>query len=1462
MFGRGRVRAPVSLLTAMLLGLGLAGTAQAPALALQQPAAHSAAATAEPAKSTAGSAATDVADPAPAGSATDKPATPPSPRPSPPKKPLPKKFAQQEPNYVPAGCNTAAPAKNTVRCDADVRTDAEHHVLASADGPPSTALTPADVQAAYDLPDGGQGQTVAIVDAFGYSAVESDLAAYRTQFGLPACTTANGCLRKVDQRGGTDYPADDADWAEETALDVDSVSAACPQCHILLVEADSALVTDLGTATQTAVSLGAKFVSNSYSSPNESPSEASNTSYQHPGVVIAAATGDVGNVVGWPGDDPDVIAVGGTALAKDPSTSRGWTENAWDSGGSGCSLYEPQPAYQADLDTDCAHKATADISAAADPNTGGLAIFDTAKGGWLQVGGTSEATPLVTAMYALAGAPASGTFPVTYPYADQGNHLNDVTTGTNGTCGDVLCESGTGWDGPTGLGSPNGVSALTMGPHGTVEGKITDSAGGTPVAGASIVLTDPADKLTYHAKSAADGTFDVTLSAGTYSAQVTAYGYGTGTLPVVTVASGDTATADVSLVKVPSTLLSGKVTDASGHGWPLYAKITIDGYPNGSVYTDPKTGTYSVELPDQADYTLHVTPVYPGYGTSDSTVHLGTTGTTHNIPLSADRTACVAPGYAYPAQVDFENWSADTPGTDWSVTGADASHAGWEFDDPNQLPNLSGGTGNFATADPYDHGGAAEDTDLTTPTFDLSGQSTVHLQFDAAYIASDGSHAGVEASTDGGKTWAQVWQATPEFQGHVDLPLSGPALQDPSHLKFRFHYDGSDVSLFQLDNVVVGSCSVVPGGLVEGTVSDANTHQAVNGATVTDKDDPAVTTAGTATPDDTALGDGFYWLFDPAGKHTYTAAAPRYATATQQGATKADTVTKQNITLQAGQLKVSPTHATLKEELGRKSSSKITLTNTGGAPLHVSLGEQSASTGTGTGTASGADAARSSAGAPLRRVKGTFTTGPVTAPTSGQKVQKPAAPAVKAPPTAGAWQALTPYPEPVMDNAVATYEGRTYSVGGIQQIRAGVTLADGYVYDPSTSAWSAITPLPQPLEAPAAAFVGGTMYVVGGWNGSGNDGIQTRSTVYAYHPGSDTWTRVSDLPVPLASSSAAVYGGDLYVVGGTNDDGGTISSAVYRYDPAKNTWSRVADYPTTVQWGDCGATASGLVCAGGATMSGNHTVGLSDTYLYDAASDTWTRAADAPYTVWGAASSAGNGELQLVGGVTAGEESNSAIEYDPVTNTWSALPNANVVAFRGGGSGCGLTQVGGSLFDGSLGFPVGTTQAQTLPGYDSCAGGDIDWLSENKTEADVAPGHSITVRVTADASVLSAPGDYAAALSLTTDAPYATAPVAVTTKVTAPANWSEISGQVTDAATAGPLAGATVTVCDGKKSGCAHPLATVSTDKQGGYDLWLKPGSGQLTVTASAAGYADSTGEVTTKRGSRKTLGLRLSATS
>jgi subtilase family serine protease len=388
-------------------------------------------------------------------------------------------------------CSYAVPA-GYAHCDVHIRLDstARSERPARNGGGSSTlgdngAYDPSYLQSAYDVASaaaadgGGAGQVVALVDAYDDPNVASDLAYYRSYFGLPACpkgtvsSSATGCVfEKVNQNGSTStLPSANANWAVETSLDVEMVSAICPKCQILLVEANSASISDLGTAANEAVALKANAVSNSYGAGEYFGETADATSYyDHPGVAVTVSSGDSGYGVEFPAASPYVTAVGGTSLTQLTNTgTRNGSETAWSGAGAGCSAYEPKPAWQ--TDTGCASRTVADVSAVADPNTG-VWVYDSYQtSGWAIYGGTSVASPIIASFYALAGdASGSSAIPASYAYANP-SALYDVTSGSDGGCSpSYLCTAGAGYDGPTGLGtpggSPNSMAAFLAAPSG------------------------------------------------------------------------------------------------------------------------------------------------------------------------------------------------------------------------------------------------------------------------------------------------------------------------------------------------------------------------------------------------------------------------------------------------------------------------------------------------------------------------------------------------------------------------------------------------------------------------------------------------------------------------------------------------------------------------------------------------------------------------------------------------------------------------------------------------------------------------------------------------------------------------------------------------------------------------------------------------------------------------------------
>jgi hypothetical protein len=403
-------------------------------------------------------------------------------------------LGQPPPVKQPPGVRQACPQPQRagqMECMTLLRTNTKHY-LGLVPNQTVAGYSPAQLQSAYNLTNasssGGTGETVAVVSAYDDPNAVSDLAVYRAQFSLPACnpSTGAGCVTKENQEGqATPLPGIEPNggtsWASTESADLDMVSAICPNCHILMIESNTSDISNLGPAENTAASSGAAFVANSWNSGEFSGDRSLDGYFNHPGVAITVAASLLDYGTTYPTSSPFVTAVGGTTLTQDPGVPRGWTETVWNDGGghgtgSGCSMIEPKPPWQTVDDTSpagCLNRTENDVAAVADPDSG-VAIYDTYDGGtgWTEAGGTSVAAPVIAAVYALAGPPSAATYPASYPY--QSGHaadLYDVTSGSNGGCEtnrQYLCNAETGYDGPTGLGTPDGAGAFTNSATGNV----------------------------------------------------------------------------------------------------------------------------------------------------------------------------------------------------------------------------------------------------------------------------------------------------------------------------------------------------------------------------------------------------------------------------------------------------------------------------------------------------------------------------------------------------------------------------------------------------------------------------------------------------------------------------------------------------------------------------------------------------------------------------------------------------------------------------------------------------------------------------------------------------------------------------------------------------------------------------------------------------------------------------------
>ena len=331
----------------------------------------------------------------------------------------------------------------TASCHALVVTDGVGNPNASTS---PTGLSPGTIKSVYNYSTSstaGAGQTIAIVDAYDDPTAESDLATFSSQYELPACTTANGCFKKVDQNGGSSYPRKDAGWALEISLDVQWAHAIAPGAKILLVEASSNSFTNL-LAAEDYAKMHAGYVSNSWGGSEFSGESSYDSHFAQSGVSFFVSSGDSGLPAQYPSASPNVISVGGTTLNF--SGSSFLSETGWSGSGGGCSLYETANGSQSSGQVNCNGKrATPDVSLDADPASG-VSVYDTTRyqgqSGWFRVGGTSASSPMWAARAASAGVTVNSG----YVYGNSISY-RDITAGNNGASALV------GYDLVTGLGS-------------------------------------------------------------------------------------------------------------------------------------------------------------------------------------------------------------------------------------------------------------------------------------------------------------------------------------------------------------------------------------------------------------------------------------------------------------------------------------------------------------------------------------------------------------------------------------------------------------------------------------------------------------------------------------------------------------------------------------------------------------------------------------------------------------------------------------------------------------------------------------------------------------------------------------------------------------------------------------------------------------------------------------------------
>jgi N-acetylneuraminic acid mutarotase len=675
-----------------------------------------------------------------------------------------------------------------------------------------------------------------------------------------------------------------------------------------------------------------------------------------------------------------------------------------------------------------------------------------------------------------------------------------------------------------------------------------------------------------------------------------------------------------------------------------------------------------------------------------------------------------------------------------------------------------------------------------------------------------GGLAQVDYTTDGGTTWQTAWTANTVTQGQFQFTV--PSASSAQTVQLRFRLQGtdstSDIGVWTITNVRLGAAwlTPTPGGLVEGRVTDTSTSDGVDGASVavTGRPDATATTAQVTGP-----GDGFYYLFAPAGRQAVTAAQLNYGTAHATADVTAGKVTQSDFAMPAGRLAA---HGTVKATLapGGTTTRTLTLTNTGSRPATFAIDQfpgsntsgtdpattNAAITPTGT-TAAGATTSGTTAADTPARGNPASEAGPATIRTmlpglraaaseakkaaadgdtreatvlrrlraiteetqanvgNGPAHASPAATASSATSSGPAWSALPDMPAPTYYGIAAAYDGRLYEGLGV----SGSGFATGLwgvlnAYDPATGTWTEEASAPIPSVVAGYGVIGDNLYLTGGFDITG---AETPTQVYDFT--TNTWSEAAADPYTFIGTDA-VADGKLYQIGGEDSTTLAPSDAVSVYDPSGGTWSQAPSYPIAISGQACGVIDGTIYCAGGENAAGT---AVSAAYKYTPGDSSWQEIASLPVALGSSAFSVANGELLVSGGQNA-SGANTAVgyQYNPAKNWWTPLP-ATPFTLEGA---AGVAGPGGFYAFGGIGADdPGIKEAYVLSGYSQAGPVSLPWLSLSQATGTIQPGHSvtITVRLNAAGGGLSGGGTVTAALGLETDTPYEVTPVPVSLTV-------------------------------------------------------------------------------------------------
>ena len=1174
------------------------------------------------------------------------------------------------------------------RCHSQIVTDANSNVIVNFT---PFGFGPPDLLSAYNVPTGGgAGQTIGIVDAFDNPFAEQDLAAYRAQYGLPPCTSASGCFTKVNEQGLSEpLPQENFGWAVESSLDIEMASAICPNCNILLVEASSQNESDLGASVDTAVTLGATVVSNSYGFPEDSSYVANDALYyNHPGVFITASSGDSGFGANYPATSSYTTAVGGTSLAQDPTTPRGWSETGWSGSGSGCSQYFPKPSWQ--TDTGCTMRMGADMSAVADPATG-VAVYSTFEGGWTTLGGTSVASPLVASLFAVV---SRNTVNASFIWQNT-QDFYDVTSGSNGTCPIAYeCTVGPGYDGPTGWGTPDG--ALIGIPIRIATG--AEACAGQAGAAATVTVFG-GGSLGF------DG--DVTLSLTAVSPTPPAGGEITATFSPnpVPAPPESGSTASMQITTTPATPAGTYTLTVQGTSTGVTQSTTMtlivrDGPPGAVTLQTPASGANGVGFAptftwtaatEDTSYTLTILSSSDCSGTPLHSYPV--TGTTFTVPASdalpnfaslswqvTATNACATPTVS--ACSPFQTQSCAPAQNLVTNGGFEQGLTGWSSDaviPPPVVTSAEPHSGTYAVqlgeigyfgVEPS--GDSALSQVLTVPS-GVSPTLTFWEWPESPFLPySDQQYAIVTPIAPAGPSVTLLSEVN-DAQAYIQRQFSLAQFAGQTvRLTFGVHESGSypygtgmyidDVSAvytrcgppdFSLQMTPVSGSEVCAGNSISYTVSvsSLNGPNFTSPVTLSATGLPPGTSASFAT-NPVAPGQSTTVTLQtsrPTIGQTYSFAVTGAAVTPPPNGTHSVSA---NVTIDAnvpdapqvlspsnGQVNVSMV-PTLSWTAPFVPDGSAAATAGGplffGAPqyhLQVALDSAFANVVIDTNLAATMFTPTSSLGMATQyfwRVSATNLCG--TSPWSSVSSFIVGA-------CTEGWTTLAPIPVSTLDNAsaVAVPEvGKIYFIGGGNGYY-GESYNQTWAYDPASDSWSQKSDVPAPgvgATYGSAVEIGGTIYVFGGYSDYSYSNI-----LWLYNVATDTWTQGASLPTPNAGAAVAAIDGEIYLAYGTG-----FGTQTWQYDPVANVYTQKSNAPN-LPWNTNlhGVALGGSLHAfAGANLGTSHVV-------YTPATDTWTTAPSLPFGVTDPAVGVIGGRAYVVGGSANGQTQ----IFDPTTNSWT-----------------------------------------------------------------------------------------------------------------------------------------------------------------------------------------------------------------